>query len=444
MTAVLTEQNAYAAQFLTMRERLPGTHLPLIERLRRKGMEDFLALGLPTTKLENWKYTNVASIRRITFEPAFDHQLSPVPEKLCFEIDSYGSPRLVFVNGRFDPTLSSVDGRLNFRLLSMSEALRDSERASTIEKHLGQYTSTSDHAFAAWNTAFFVEGAYIEIPRGFTLEQPIHIVFVSAGSGEPWACYPRNLIVAGEGSEITFVESFLGSNGSVYLTNAVTEIVAGSGAVVEYCKIEREFSQGFHVSVMNAHLDRDASFTSHSISFGGSMVRNDLNVSLDGEGSHCTLNGFFAVHGQRLVDNHTRIDHLRPHASSRELYKGVLAGKAEGVFNGAIVVRENAQKTDAVQYSKNLLLSKQAQINTKPQLEIRNNDVRCFHGATIGQLDTEAIFYLKSRGIDEGEAKRILVRGFAGEIIEAIRVPSLRDLLEHLLDDWLGSVLEAS
>ena len=437
MSTVVIEQNAYAAQFAAMRGRLPGTHLPWLERLRQKGMDDFLALGFPTTKLENWKYTNVAPIRRIAFELALDRPLTGT-----LEIGSSAGPRLVCVNGWFSPTLSSMDSGLNFHLLNMGQALQDPERAGVIEKHLGRYTSTSDHAFAAWNTALFTDGAYIEIPRGIAVEQPIQLTFISADHGKPRACYPRNLIVAGEGSQVTVVESFLGFDESPYLTNTVTEIVARPGAVVDYYKIECESPEGFHVAVINAHLDCDASLTSHSMSFGGGLVRNDLNVALDGEGSHCTLNGLFAVDGRRLVDNHTRIDHMRPHASSRELYKGVLDGNAEGVFNGAIVVHENAQKTDAVQYSKNLLLSREAQINTKPQLEIRNNDVRCFHGATIGQMDADAIFYLKSRGIDELEASRILVRGFGGEIIDGIRVPALREQLERLLDGWVGSVAE--
>lgn len=439
MSTVLTEQNVYAAQFASRRERLPGNHLAWVERLRQKAMDDFVALGFPTTKLENWKYTNVAPIRRITFEPAADRRLVSIPEFACHE-----RPRLVFVNGWFVPALSSLDARSDFPLLTMREALRDPERACVIEKHLGRYTNTSDHAFAAWNTAFFSDGAYIEVPRGFICDEPIQPVFIAAGNSEPWACYPRNLIVAGEGSELTIVESFIGSNEAVYLTNTVTEIAAGPGAVIDYYKIERESSQSFHVGVTNARLDRDASLTSHSISFRGSLVRNDLNVSLDGEGSRCTLNGLFVVDGRRLVDNHTRIDHLRSHASSRELYKGVLAGNAEGVFNGAIVVHQNAQKTDAVQHSKNLLLSREAQINTKPQLEIRNNDVRCFHGATIGQIDPDAVFYLKSRGIAEDEAKRILVRGFAGEIIDAIRLSTVRDPLERQLEVWFQDVLEAS
>jgi len=437
MSNVLTEQkqNVYAAQFSTVRERLPGNYLPWLNRLRQKGMDDFLTLGFPTIKRENWKYTNVAPIRRITFEPALDQPIISTPE-----LSSYPAPRLVFVNGWFSPIFSSFEGGLNFHLLNIAEALQDPDRAGVIEGHLGRYTSTSDHAFAAWNTALFTDGCYIEIPRGMTVEQPIHVVFVSVGNGKPWASYPRNLIVAGESSQFTVVESFLGPNDAVYLTNTVTEIAAGPGAVIDHYKVERESAQGFHVAVINANLDRDASLTSRSISFGGSLVRNDLNVALDGEGSHCTLNGLFAVEGRRIVDNHTRIDHLRPRASSRELYKGVLAGNSEGVFNGAIVVREHAQKTDAVQYSKNLLLSREAQINTKPQLEIHNNDVRCFHGATIGQIDADAVFYLKSRGIDEVEARRSLVRGFAGEIIDAIRVPTIHDQLGHVLDQWLRDV----
>jgi Fe-S cluster assembly protein SufD len=413
-----------------------------LEHLRQKGKDNFLALGFPTTKLEDWKYTNVTPIRRITFEPApppNERSLSPIPE-----LDSYPAPRLVFVNGRMVPAFSAVDARLNFRLLTIGEALRDPERAPLVQQHLGRYTNTSDHAFAAWNTGFFTDGAYLEIPPGSTCEEPVHLVFMASGNAAPWVCHPRNLIVAGEASQIAFVETFIGSDDAVYLTNTVTEVAAGPAAVIDYYKIEGESPQAFHVGMINAHLDRDASLTSHSISFGGSLVRNDLNVRLASEGANCTLNGLFAADGKRLVDNHTRIDHLRPHATSRELYKGVLAGNSEGVFNGAIAVHENAQKTDAVQYSKNLLLSRQAQINTKPQLEIHNNDVRCFHGATIGQIDEDAVFYLKSRGIAEDGAKGILVRGFVGEIIEAIRVPAVRDRLEHRLDEWLHGVLETS
>jgi Fe-S cluster assembly protein SufD len=439
MSTAIAEQDVYRAQFSSIESGLPGSDLRWIRRLRQRGLDDFIALGFPTTKLENWKYTNVGPIRQMAFKPAIDHPFPAIPE-----VDVDEPVRLVFVNGRLAPALSSARARLGFHLLSIREALRDPARASVIETHLGRYTRTSDHAFAAWNTAFFTDGAYIEVPKEMACDQPVHLTFVAAGHTEPWASYPRNLIVAAEGSQLAFVETFIGPNDAVYLTNTVTEIDAGPGAIIDYYKVEQESSQGFHVASINARVDRDASLTCHSISFGGSLVRNDLNVALDGEGSHCTLNGLFTVDGERLVDNHTRIEHLRPHASSRESYKGVLSGNGKGVFNGAIAVHEHARKTDAVQYSKNLLLSKEAQINTKPQLEIRNNDVRCFHGATIGQIDTEAVFYLKSRGLAEGDAKRILVRGFACEIIDAIRVPTVRDRLAGLMEKWLQRVLEES
>ena len=444
MTTTIAEPNVYAEQLSTMMDSLPGRRLPWVRNLRKKAMEDFVALGFPTTKLENWRFTNVAPIQRMTFVPAIDRPDAVVSDELRAKVHSYPEPRLVFMNSRFAPTLSAWPNEVGPWLLTLNEALEDCRSAAEVENHLGQYTDISTHAFAAWNTALFTDGAFIRIPRGRVIETPVHLVFVAAGTGEPWACHPRNLIVAGEHSQVTIVESFLSSTGEPYLTNAVTEIAAESGAVVDYCKVESESSESFHFSSIGAHLARDASLRSYSFSFGGALVRNDLNVALNGEGSHCTLNGLFAVDGRRLVDNHTHVDHVRPHASSRELYKGVLADKAAGVFNGAISVRESAEKTDAVQYSKNLLLSSEARINTKPQLEIRNNDVRCFHGATIGQIDPEATFYLRSRGIDEKRARQVLIRGFASEVIDTVPIAALRGKLERLLNRWHGEVLKAS
>jgi Fe-S cluster assembly protein SufD len=239
------------------------------------------------------------------------------------------------------------------------------------------------------------------------------------------------------------VEVFLSVAGGAYLTNAVTEIVGGPGAVIDYYKMEQESSAGFHVAAVKVSLGRDAILKSHSFSFGAGLARNDLSVVLDGEGSACNLDGLFIVDGHRLVDNHTEIDHRKPYATSRELYKGILSGHAQGVFNGAIKVREGAQKANAVQHSKNLLLSENAQINTKPQLEIRADDVRCAHGASIGQLDQDAMFYLKTRGVDERVGRQILIRGFATEILDRVHVPHIRRQLETLLDGWFEKKLEA-
>jgi Fe-S cluster assembly protein SufD len=282
------------------------------------------------------------------------------------------------------------------------------------------------------------------IPAGAIVSEPIHLVFISTASDQPFATFPRNLIIVGEGAQISLAETYLSLSSGVYLTNTVTEIAAGDGAVIDYYKAERESPESFHIASVNAALGRDAVLTAHSFSLGAALSRNELRVTLDGEGAQCALNGLFLADGHRLVDNHTQIDHRKPHATSRELYKGVLAGYGEGVFNGAIIVREDAQKTDAVQHNKNLILSGHAQINTKPQLEIRADDVRCAHGASIGQLDQEALFYLKTRGVDDRSARRILVRGFASEILDGVRVPDVRESLDRLFDEWFQSKLEAA
>jgi Fe-S cluster assembly protein SufD len=313
---------------------------------------------------------------------------------------------------------------------------------SALKGYLGRYADTSNHAFVAWNTGLFADGAYVLIPPGTTVLRPVHLVFVSSGADQPLAAYPRNLIVAGEGARDVIAETFLSFPCEVHLTNAVTEIVAGANATVDYYKMERESSDDFHVATLNASLGRDASLTTHTFSLGAALTRNDLRVALDGEGSQCTLDGLFLVEGHRFVDNHTEIDHRQPHAASRELYKGILSGHAQGVFNGAIIVRKDAQKTDAVQHSKNLLLSQHAQINTKPQLDICADDVRCAHGASIGQLDQEAMFYLKTRGVDERAGRQILIRGFAAEIVDRVHIPAIREQLETLLDEWFEVRLE--
>jgi Fe-S cluster assembly protein SufD len=292
------------------------------------------------------------------------------------------------------------------------------------------------------NTAFFSDGALVVIPAGMTVARPVHLVFASTGAGEASATYPRNLIVAGEGSKVTIVETFLSDRSGVYLTDAVTEIAAGPGAAVDYCKVERESSRSFHVATIAANVGRDASLISHSISTGAAIARNDLRVALTADGGQCALYGLFIAGGDRLADNHTEIDHRKPHTTSRELYKCILAGHGHGVFNGAVIVRKDAQKSNAVQHSKNLLLSEHSQIDTKPQLEIRADDVRCAHGATIGQVNRQAMFYLRSRGLDERTAKRILIRGFAAEILQKIPLSDLRRQLNALLDGWFGRELE--
>src|SRR5262249_41723876 len=309
-------------------------------------------------------------------------------------------PRLVFVNGRFQGELSKLPRGIEVGSLA---ATMQSGHA-TAEQHLARHAGYKDHAFVALNTAFLEDGAFIEVPKETVLEQPLHLVFLSVPTG-PVVSHPRSLIVVGRDAQVSVVESYFGFSEKTYFTNAVTEIVAGENAIVEHYKLQQEQEQAFHVSTLQVHQERASSFTSHSISLGGALVRNDVNTVLDGEGAESTLNGLYIGKGAKRVDNHTTIDQAQPHCSSREIYKGILDGKASAVFNGKIVVRKGAQKTDAKQTNKNLLLSEDATINTKPQLEIYADDVKCTHGATIGQLGEESVFYLRSRGIGQEEAR---------------------------------------
>src|SRR5262249_887706 len=273
------------------------------------------------------------------------------------------------------------------------------------EPHLARHARFQTNAFTALNTAFIRDGACVLVPKGKTLTEPIHLLFVSSTFGEGAVAHPRNLIVVGPSSQITLVEEYVALDESVYFSNAVTEVVAGENAVIDHYKVQRESREAFHIATVQVHQERSSNFSCHSIGLGGGLARTDINVMLDGEGCECVLNGLYLATGHQLIDNHTRIDHAKPHCTSHELYKGILDGKGRGVFNGKIYVHQDAQKTDAKQTNQTLLLSDDAVINTKPQLEIFADDVKCTHGATVGQLDDNAIFYLRSRGIDAAAAR---------------------------------------
>jgi Fe-S cluster assembly protein SufD len=281
------------------------------------------------------------------------------------------------------------------------------------------------------NTAFLRDGAFVYVPPGTVIEEPILLEFLADRVGGNHAWHRRSLFVLGENSQVTLVESYSGPAGVTYFTNAVTEVIVGAGAVVDHYKVQREGDAAFHMATMQIQLDRAARFSSHAVTLGGSWVRNEVNAVFGGEGAECTLNGLYQAAGQQLIDNHTLIDHAYPHCASHELYKGILDGKARGVFNGKIQVRQDAQKTDAKQTNQTLLLSDDATINTKPQLEIYADDVKCTHGATVGQLDEEALFYLRSRGIDREQARALLTFAFANDIVDRIRVAPLRTQLER-------------
>lgn len=403
-------------------------------------MNRFSELGFPSTRHEEWKYTNVAPIARQPFHVAGSSPRGVSAKSVkSISIPGLKGPRLVFIDGRFSEKFSSL-GRLpkGVRIRSLSAVMN--EDPGFLESHIARYASFRENPFVSLNTALYQDGACILVDRNIAVKAPVHLLFLSSGEGETGVSFPRNLIVAAEGSSLNLVEHYAGLNGGGYFTNAVTEIAQGENAVVNYYKIQEEQRNAFHIATVQVRQSRGSRFSSHSISMGGALVRNDINAVLDGEGAECTLNGLYTLDGEQHEDNHTRIEHARPHCASHELYKGILDGSSTGVFNGKIYVHKDAQKTDAKQTNKNLIRSENAAMNTKPQLEIFADDVKCTHGATIGQLDEEAVFYLRARGIGEEEARNLLTCAFARDIIdrigiEAVRIKLEADLMQRLEDN---------
>jgi Fe-S cluster assembly protein SufD len=427
----------YLANFAQFESAVAHNGQAWTQPLRKAAIARFAELGFPTTRDEEWKYTNVAPITRIPFQPAqrTAHTLASraltaatIPELVCAQ--------LVFVNGHYVPELSALQA-LPQGVEAGSLALTLSSRPSWLEAHLAHYASYEDHAFVALNTAFMHDGACVYVPRGSVVDLPIHLVFISLPQGEATVSYPRNLLVLEESTQATVIESYIGLGHDVYLTNAVTELVLGQNAMAEHCKLEWESSGAFHVATLQVQQARSSNFVSHAIAVGGALARHDINVALNGEGGENTLNGLFMATDQQHIDNHTRIDHVKPHCTSRELYKGILDGKGRGIFNGKIVVHKDAQQTDAMQTNKNLLLSADASIDTKPQLEIFNNDVKCSHGSTIGQLDENSLFYLRTRGLGEEAARSLLTYAFASELVNRIKLEPLRTKLNDFVLTWL-------
>jgi Fe-S cluster assembly protein SufD len=404
-----------------------------LKELRRSGIASFAALGFPTTKNEDWKYTSVEPIASLPVAQA--NGAAATVSHSDVVVRSFADaacPRLVFINGAWvRETSSPQDLPQGVRLASLAELVaRDDPLLPT---ELGRYANHSTQPFVALNTAFMGDGAVVLIPPGRRLNRPIYLIYASTGGAGHLVSYPRTLIFLGAGSEAKIVESYVGVNGGTYFCNAVTELVAGPGALVEHHRLQREGPAAFHIGTLEADLKSGARLTAHAVTLSGSLVRNNVRVSLNGEGAECVLNGLYLAGEKQHIDNFTEIDHLKPRATSFELYKGILDGAAHGVFNGKIVVHKNAQKSDARQVNKNLLLSEHAAVNTKPQLEIYADDVKCSHGSTIGQMDADALFYLRSRGLGLEEARSLLSFAFATDIIGRIKIDSLRRQLEDYL-----------
>jgi Fe-S cluster assembly protein SufD len=412
-----------------------------VNELRRTSIMRFAALGFPTPRNEDWKYTNVAPIAQLPFKPAVKPSLASV-DAARFAFTGLGGSRLVFVNGHFAPELSAISKLPRGVKIGSLAAAMDSD-ADLVKQHLDRYASATDHAFRALNAAFFADGAFLYVPKGVVVEEPVHLVFVAAASENGTAVHPRNLIVAEAGSQIKVVESYVSVGSAAGFTNAVMEIAVGEGANVEHCKFQDESRDAFHVATIQSSLARDSRFTSHSISIGAQIARHDINTVMTGEGVECVLNGLYVASGSQLVDHHMIVDHAQPRCASHEFFHGILGGKSRGVFNGKIFVRPGAQQTDAKQTNRNLLLTDDATVDTKPQLEIFADDVKCTHGATVGRLDEDAIFYLRSRGIPHSAARRMLTQAFASNILARIGVEPVRKQLDELLQGRLDAEIRA-
>ncbi len=399
--------------------------------LRQRGLEVFRSVGFPSTQHEDWKYTNVGPWLKTPFRRAGGYRrngLGPA-QAAQLGLGDFAAQRLVFVDGNFVAELSDLTGiGSGVELYPLLAA--EAGAVSTLAAQLGAHARPETNGFLALNTACLGDGAVLRVARGAAVDTPVHVIYVTSSHAERVAVYPRTLVLAEENSQASVIESHVCDGAPVYLSNAVTEIVAAPGANIEHASIVLSNANSLHVGALAVHQQRASQVTLHSFAFNGGLVRSDVAVRLDGEGAECSLNGLFAAAERSHIDSHTTIEHVQPACTSHELYKGVLGGAATGVFNGLIRVHPQAQKSVARQASKNLLLSGDAQVNTKPQLEIHADDVRCNHGSTIGQLDEESLFYLRARGLDQEAAVDLLTYAFAAEMVERVKCAPLRASLE--------------
>ena len=426
-------------------ERSAASHEPSwLRKLRQDGFARFGETGFPTVRDEDWRFTNLSAIAQTPFRLVRNGHRAPSLADVAPHRLAGAACELVFVDGRFMEALSSV-GKLPEGVNVGSLAAEIATNPGVIEPHLGRYLHIQRDAFAALNSAFVEDGAFIHVPRSVVLESPIHLLFISTAHETPTVSHPRNLIVAGENSQATIVENYVSlGSGEKALCNTVTELVAGDHSVISHYMIEREDEKAFNVSTLRIQQGRAADIASHSVLVGGALVRNNVHPVLAGEGGECLINGLFVGRNRQHLDNYMLVEHASPHCGSRQFYNGILDGHAHGVFHGRIIVHKDAQKTDAKQTNRNLLLSDTAQIDTKPQLEIYADDVKCTHGATIGQIEENSLFYLRSRGIDEASARRLLLFAFASECLDRMKAGPARTYVENLIRQNLGHIADAS
>jgi Fe-S cluster assembly protein SufD len=431
----------YVETFRDFESHLNGQKDSSIHQIRRQAMAVFQKLGYPTTRHEEWKYTNISPVHEFNFERSKPY----VPGSLRREdldthfFDEFKNSRMVFINGHFAADLSDLSAVMDkIRIMSLREAFEQDD--NKINQVIAASQSFLTESFVSLNTAFIEDGAFLEIPDNTVVEQPIHLLFITDNQDRPVVTFPRSLIITGRSSQVRFIETFVAVSDTSYFTNNVAEIYVGQNAQVERHKILTESSEAFHISALEVFQDRDSRFIDHNISLGGNLVRNHISSEFKGEGSSCTLNGLYTANGEQHIDNHTVIDHAVGHCESHELYKGILDEKSKGVFNGKIFVRQDAQKTNAIQSNNCILLSDEATIDTKPQLEIFADDVKCTHGATVGQLDEDAFFYMRARGIAREKARNLLIYAFASEVLDKITIDTVRQRLADIFSEKLHAV----
>ena len=399
-----------------------------VKERRERAAKRFAEVGFPTVRNEDWRFTNVAPIADAKF-PLAQGVFKQAPA-LINAVHVPGAVRLTICNGEFVPALSELSTLpKGVKITGLRDGARDN--ADGLEQHLAKTFEINSHPFAALNTSHLDDGVAIFVAKGAVIETPIHIVTLTGSDTGAVASHPRVLVVAGQNSQVRIAQTFIGADGAAYFTNSVAEVVVGEGGIVDYYTDQRESESAFHVANLQAHVSARGVFSSHAFLTGARIMRHDIGVALKGEGADCTMNGVYLADGDRLMDTHSSLDHAMPHCTSHELYKGILAGKARAVFNGRIIVRIDAQKTDAKQTNRALLLSDEATINSNPQLEIFADDVKCTHGAAVGQLDEEAMFYLMARGLTRIEARDMMLHAFAGEVLDGLKIPALREQIEN-------------
>lgn len=439
MSITLSEKNnGYTEGFAGFQKNAPGSDLDWLKSIREAAINKFADLGFPTPQDEDWRFTNVAPIARGSFEILENgHDKVSASDLAPFQFENTDTTELVFVNGRYSNELSSTT-KLPKGVIVKNLADAIESEQEILQNNLAKYADFNEEAFTALNTAFMEDGGFVFIPKGTVLESPVHLLFVSTESDTPSITNPRNLIIAEENCEANIIEHYTSMADSVYFSNVVTEIVVGENSTIGHYMIELESKKAFNISTLRVQQARSSNINSHSFLLGGSLVRNNVHPVLAGEGCDSLINGLYMPNHRQHIDNYMKVEHASPHCDSRQLYNGILDGRSRAVFHGRIIVHEDAQKTDAKQTNRNLLLSDTAQVDTKPQLEIYADDVKCTHGATIGQIDENALFYLRSRGISKEQSLDIIMNAFTNETFESMTLQPVKEYCAKLVADWFS------